>query len=90
MVELAGGERTITADRVVAATGYRPDHTIAGELRLDLDPILGSNAVLHSTISTATTLAASTAVAVLAGYAVALAAGGAVVTARREIGTATG
>ncbi|SDM20289.1 hypothetical protein SAMN05421874_14432 [Nonomuraea maritima] len=35
-----GSERTIAADRVVAATGYRPDHTITGELRLDLDPIL--------------------------------------------------
>jgi thioredoxin reductase len=41
-----GGERTITADRVVAATGYRPDHSIAGELRLDLDPILGSTRTL--------------------------------------------
>lgn len=37
-----GSERTIAADRVVAATGYRPDHTITGELRLDLDPILGT------------------------------------------------
>jgi thioredoxin reductase len=37
-----GGQRSIVADRVVAATGYRPDHTIAAELRLDLDPILGS------------------------------------------------
>ncbi|MFI6395820.1 FAD-dependent oxidoreductase [Nonomuraea sp. NPDC050540] len=42
----AGHERRITADRVVAATGYRPDHTIAGELRLDLDPILGSTRAL--------------------------------------------
>jgi cation diffusion facilitator CzcD-associated flavoprotein CzcO len=38
---LDGTERTLTADRVVAATGFRPDHTLAGELRLDLDPILG-------------------------------------------------
>jgi hypothetical protein len=33
--------RTLRADRIVSATGYRPDHTIAGELRLDLDPALG-------------------------------------------------
>ena len=30
-------------DRIVAATGFRPDHSIAAELRLDLDPILGSD-----------------------------------------------
>jgi thioredoxin reductase len=41
-----GAERVIVADRVVAATGYRPDHTIAAELRLDLDPILGSTRTL--------------------------------------------
>ncbi|MFI9550573.1 FAD-dependent oxidoreductase [Nonomuraea endophytica] len=44
--DAAGHEQTIVADRVVAATGYRPDHTIAGELRLDLDPILGSTRTL--------------------------------------------
>jgi thioredoxin reductase len=38
---LDGTERTLTADRVVAATGFRPDHGLAAELRLDLDPILG-------------------------------------------------
>src|SRR6185369_14636269 len=36
------GRRTVTADRIVSATGFRPDHSIAAELRLDLDPILGS------------------------------------------------
>jgi thioredoxin reductase len=36
-----GPARTVTVDRIVAATGYRPDHTIADELRLDLDPVLG-------------------------------------------------
>ncbi|MFI6513256.1 FAD-dependent oxidoreductase [Streptosporangium sp. NPDC050855] len=41
-----GGERSVTADRVVAATGYRPDHSIASELRLDLDPVLGSTRAL--------------------------------------------
>jgi thioredoxin reductase len=38
----SGAERSVTADRVVSATGFRPDHSIASELRLDLDPILGS------------------------------------------------
>jgi hypothetical protein len=38
--------RTITADRIVGATGFRPDHSIAGELRLDLDPILGCTRTL--------------------------------------------
>jgi hypothetical protein len=38
--------RTLVADRIVAATGYRPDHSIAAELRLDLDPILGSTRTL--------------------------------------------
>ncbi|MFI6499879.1 FAD-dependent oxidoreductase [Nonomuraea typhae] len=42
----SGHEQSVLADRVVAATGYRPDHTIAGELRLDLDPILGSTRAL--------------------------------------------
>lgn len=38
--------RTLTADRVVAATGFRPDHSLAEELRLDLDPILGTTRAL--------------------------------------------
>jgi thioredoxin reductase len=38
----SGTEQTIVADRIVAATGYRPDHSIAAELRLDTDPILGT------------------------------------------------
>ncbi|OLB74011.1 MAG: flavoprotein [Actinobacteria bacterium 13_2_20CM_2_71_6] len=41
----SAGQR-IEADRIVAATGYRPDHSIAAELRLDLDPILGSTRAL--------------------------------------------
>lgn len=41
-----GAEQTITADRIVSATGFRPDHTITTELRLDLDPILGSTRAL--------------------------------------------
>nr|BFE84335.1 hypothetical protein GCM10020093_069360 [Planobispora longispora] len=36
----------MAAERIVAATGYRPDHTIASELRLDLDAILGSTRAL--------------------------------------------
>jgi thioredoxin reductase len=42
----AGSDRTLKADHVVAATGYRPDHSIAAELRLDLDPILGTTRLL--------------------------------------------
>ena len=42
--------RTVTADRVVAATGFRPDHSIASELRLDLDPILGCTRTLADVI----------------------------------------
>jgi flavin-dependent dehydrogenase len=45
-VEVSDGDRTVTADRIVSATGFRPDHTITGELRLDLDPILGSTRAL--------------------------------------------
>jgi thioredoxin reductase len=41
-LDTAGGQRTVTVDRIVAATGFRPDHTISGELRLDLDPIMES------------------------------------------------
>ena len=37
---------TLTVDRIVSATGFRPDHTIAAELRLDLDPIMGSTRAL--------------------------------------------
>lgn len=35
---LAGEPRTIVADRVVVATGFRPDFSFLRELRLDLDP----------------------------------------------------
>ncbi|MEV4704313.1 FAD-dependent oxidoreductase [Actinoplanes sp. NPDC049316] len=38
--------RTLKADRIVGATGFRPDHSIADELRLDLDPALGSTRAL--------------------------------------------
>lgn len=40
-VEVTGAGGTVLVDRVVAATGYRPDHSIAEELRLDVDPSLG-------------------------------------------------
>jgi ABC-2 type transport system permease protein len=49
-----------------------------------------ASAVLHGAASSSRTLAAGAAVAVLTGYAVVLAMAGATVTARREIGTATG
>jgi hypothetical protein len=46
-VEVTGASgRTLVVDRIVAATGYRPDHTIAGELRLDPDPVLESTRAL--------------------------------------------
>jgi thioredoxin reductase len=37
-----GGEDSLTVDRIVAATGFRPDHSVAAELRLDLDPVMGA------------------------------------------------
>nr|WP_202892299.1 FAD-dependent oxidoreductase [Kribbella shirazensis] len=45
-VELAAGERRVVADTVVNSTGFRPDHQMVGELRLDLDPILGATRAL--------------------------------------------
>jgi NADPH-dependent 2,4-dienoyl-CoA reductase/sulfur reductase-like enzyme len=45
-VELVAGERRVVADTVVNSTGFRPDHAMVGELRLDLDPILGSTRAL--------------------------------------------
>ena len=36
----------VSADTVVNSTGFRPDHDIVAELRLDLDPILGSTRAL--------------------------------------------
>jgi thioredoxin reductase len=45
-VQVSDGARIVTADRIVSATGFRPDHTITSELRLDLDPILGSTRAL--------------------------------------------
>ncbi|MFE9656689.1 FAD-dependent oxidoreductase [Micromonospora sp. NPDC006431] len=41
-----GTDESTTVDRIVAATGFRPDHTIAAELRLDLDPIMGTTRAL--------------------------------------------
>lgn len=42
----AGVEQSVTVDRIVAATGFRPDHSVAAELRLDLDPVLGATRAL--------------------------------------------
>lgn len=36
-IAISDGERAIHADEVIAATGSRPDLTVLGELRLDLD-----------------------------------------------------
>ncbi len=41
-----GVEQKLSADLVVNATGFRADHTVAAELRLDLDPILGATRAL--------------------------------------------
>ena len=43
---LADGERTIAADEVIAATGFRPDLRMLGELRLDLDDRVESTRAL--------------------------------------------
>ncbi|WP_312888119.1 FAD-dependent oxidoreductase [Nonomuraea rhodomycinica] len=42
----SGAEQAVAVDAIVSATGYRPDHSIASELRLDLDPVLGSTRAL--------------------------------------------
>jgi glycine/D-amino acid oxidase-like deaminating enzyme len=43
---LALDGREVGVDRIVAATGFRPDHAIAAELRADWDPVLGSTRAL--------------------------------------------
>jgi len=45
-IEVTDGARAVVADRIVAATGFRPDHSFVSELRLDLDPILGATRAL--------------------------------------------
>jgi thioredoxin reductase len=40
------GTREVQADQVINATGFRPDHTVANELRLALDPALECAAAL--------------------------------------------
>ncbi|MET9273609.1 FAD-dependent oxidoreductase [Kribbella sp. NPDC003557] len=45
-IELTAGDRRVVADTVVKSTGFRPDHDIVSELRLDLDPVLGSTRAL--------------------------------------------
>jgi hypothetical protein len=45
-VELVADERRVVADTIVNSTGFRPDHAIVDELRLDLDPILGCTRAL--------------------------------------------
>lgn len=41
-----GSDEQVVVDRIVAATGFRPDHSIAAELRLDLDPVMGATRAL--------------------------------------------
>ncbi len=45
-VTLVAGDRRVVADVVVNSTGFRPDHAIVEELRLDLDPVLSSTRAL--------------------------------------------
>jgi thioredoxin reductase len=45
-IEVSDGTRTVPADRIVSATGFRPDHSVTAELRLDLDPIMGAGRTL--------------------------------------------
>ncbi|GIJ68217.1 FAD-dependent oxidoreductase [Virgisporangium ochraceum] len=45
-VVVSDGSDSITVDRIVSATGFRPDHGVAAELRLDLDPVMGSTRAL--------------------------------------------
>jgi thioredoxin reductase len=45
-IAVSDGTRTVVVDRIVSATGFRPDHRIAAELRLDLDPIMGASRTL--------------------------------------------
>lgn len=46
LVTSRGGGQKVAVDRIVAATGFRPDHGIAAELRLELDPLLGATRAL--------------------------------------------
>jgi thioredoxin reductase len=45
-IEVSDGTRAVVVDRIVSATGFRPDHSFVSELRLDLDPIMGSTRAL--------------------------------------------
>jgi cation diffusion facilitator CzcD-associated flavoprotein CzcO len=45
-VRVSDASRTVVVDRIVSATGFRPDHSIVAELRLDLDPIMSSTRAL--------------------------------------------
>jgi cation diffusion facilitator CzcD-associated flavoprotein CzcO len=45
-VRVSDRSRSVVVDRIVSATGFRPDHSIVSELRLDLDPVMGSTRAL--------------------------------------------
>jgi len=45
-VRVSSAAATVTADRIVSATGFRPDHSFVSELRLALDPVLSSTRAL--------------------------------------------
>lgn len=46
MYVTASDGRELTVDRIVSATGFRPDQAVTGELRVDWDPVLGSTRAL--------------------------------------------
>ena len=39
-LQISGGDRSVTIDELIVATGFRPDFSFLRELRLDLDPAL--------------------------------------------------
>ncbi len=44
------GQRVIDVDEVIVVTGFRPDFSFLSEVRLDLDPALGSSRILADQI----------------------------------------
>ena len=44
------GQQVVDVDEVIVATGFRPDFTFLSEIRLDLDPALGSARILADQI----------------------------------------
>jgi hypothetical protein len=49
-VTSTSGQRVTDVDEIIVVTGFRPDFGFLGEVRLDLDPALGSTRVLADQI----------------------------------------